>query len=114
MHHSLGTAIRDRRLWAGFVVVGAIVIAAIIVVVVVSPNGVSNEKKPQVTPQTYKEITVGMSQDAVERLVGPPESSNRAMVNGRLETCLYYEVLAESGTYQFCFADSTLDSKAKY
>jgi hypothetical protein len=99
---------------AGFVVLGAILIAVIIAVVVVPHSGVSNAKRFKVTLQRYMEIWVGMSQGAVERLVGPPESSNRAMVNGRAETCLYYEVLAESGTYQFCFADSTLESKARY
>jgi hypothetical protein len=55
-----------------------------------------------------------MSRREVERLLGSPESANSAMLNGELQRCVYYEVLSESGTYQFCFAEGALNSKHKY
>jgi hypothetical protein len=102
----------------GLVVLALVVIVVVVVVVVVlvvPRNGVKGETgAAQVTPRKYAQIRVGMSRREVERLLGSPESANSAMLNGQLQQCVYYEVLAESGTYQFCFADGGLDSKHKY
>jgi hypothetical protein len=93
------------------------IVAVIIVVAVVSVGGAvnkSDKSSKQVTPAKYAQITTGMSQTAVEQLLGKPETTNSTTIAGQTDNCIEYGVLAQSGTYQFCFSNGSLAEKSQF
>lgn len=73
----------------------------------------------QVDPAEFQSMPLGVSKDYVIGQFGKPESSDDQTVGGygagTLNTsCIYYGILSQNGSYQFCFDNGALSSKSRY
>jgi hypothetical protein len=72
----------------------------------------------QVDPTEFRSMPLGVSKDYVISQFGKPESSDDQTVGGYGSTlnssCIYYGVLSQNGSYQFCFDNGQLTAKSRY
>jgi len=68
----------------------------------------------QLSGVEFGRVERGMTTKRLRALVGDPETSHRTTVEGLEIECLYYGVVAASGSYQFCFTNGKLSTKARF
>jgi outer membrane protein assembly factor BamE (lipoprotein component of BamABCDE complex) len=96
---------------------GGLLVLVIVIVAVVSLGSASNDSEKsakQVGPAKYRQAHQGMTKPELRALLGKPESTDETSVSGLNMECWYYGILAQSGSYQFCFSNGKLDSKSRY
>jgi outer membrane protein assembly factor BamE (lipoprotein component of BamABCDE complex) len=96
---------------------GGLLILIIVIVTVVALGNASNDSEKsakQVGPAKYRQAHQGMTKPQLRTLLGKPESTDETTVSGSTMECWYYGILAQSGSYQFCFSNGKLDSKSRY
>ncbi len=110
-------------------VVGLVVLAAVVVVPVLlaqapgvrskaesllGGGGGSAQSSSQISRAEFNEIGSGISTKELRALVGEPDSSHAATVEGIEVECWYYGVGGATATYQLCFANGFLTSKLRF
>jgi outer membrane protein assembly factor BamE (lipoprotein component of BamABCDE complex) len=95
--------------------------ALIVVVIVVAIVGLghasdkSDKSSKQVKPAQFHALKIGARASHVHALFGKPESTDSTEVGGFKQTCWYYGVLSQKGSYQFCFnGKNRLEAKSRY
>ncbi len=68
----------------------------------------------QLSAVEFGQVARGVTPRRLRELVGTPETSHRATVEGLEIECLYYGIVGASGSYQFCFANGKLSTKARF
>jgi hypothetical protein len=68
----------------------------------------------QISSAEFVQVDRGVTTEQLRALVGEPESSSRARVEGIELDCLYYGIVGASGAFQFCFADDRLVSRFRF
>ena len=68
----------------------------------------------QLSASEFGQVRPGISSRRLRALVGEPEASRNASVEGLEIECLLYGIVGASGAYQFCFADGRLTTKARF
>ena len=77
-------------------------------------GGGKGQSGAQLSAVEFAEVARGVSAERLRELVGEPETAHRAGVEGLRIECLYYGIVGASGSYQFCFADGKLSTKARF
>lgn len=114
----LGSVVRGTgKAIKWLLILGALLVVVVVIVIVVSLGSASDKSEQsskQVGPTKFAQIHTGMKKPELRRLLGKPESTDFQEVEGLRMECWYYGVLAESGSYQFCFQNDKLSSKSRY
>jgi len=99
-------------------ILGALLIVVGIVAVIVSLGSAgskSEKSSKQVNPAQFHALKMGTPESRVRHLFGKPERTDATEVSGYKQTCWYYGILAQSGSYQFCFnGKNRLEVKNRY
>lgn len=110
-------------------VVGLVLLAAVVVVPVLLAQapGVRStaesllgaaepgtQSASQISRAEFNEIESGISPKELRALVGDPDSSHAATVEGIEVECWYYGVGGATATYQLCFSNGFLTSKLRF
>lgn len=74
----------------------------------------SGQSGAQISLAEFVEPRNGATTDRVRALVGEPESTSTAHVEGIELECWTYGISGASGAFQFCFADGRLSSRFRY
>jgi hypothetical protein len=78
----------------------------------------SDKSSAQVDPNAFAIMPIGVSESYVRSSFGSPQSSDDTTVGGYGGTlnsrCIYYGILSQNGSYQFCFDNGKLVSKSRY
>ena len=74
----------------------------------------SGQSRSQLSPVEFRDVRFGYTTARLRELVGTPETTHDATVEGLKLECWYYGIVGESGSYQFCFADGKLRSKFRF
>jgi hypothetical protein len=108
--HGTGKLIK----WTIFAGIGLIVIVVVVAIFSLGNAANKSEKSSkQVNPAQFNALKMGATPSHVRALFGTPESTSTTQVQGLKETCWEYGILAQSGTYQFCFDNGKLSSKLR-
>ena len=68
----------------------------------------------QLSTAEFAHIRPGITPRKLRGLVGEPESKSKTSVEGLEIECWYYGIVAETGSFQFCFANGKLTSRFRY
>ena len=68
----------------------------------------------QLSTAEFATIRPGITPTRLRGLVGEPESRSKTSVEGLEIECWYYGIVAETGSFQFCFANGKLTSRFRY
>ena len=68
----------------------------------------------QLSTAEFANIRPGITPARLRGLVGEPESGSSTSVEGLEIECWYYGIVAETGSFQFCFANGKLTSRFRY
>ena len=74
----------------------------------------TSQSRSQVSQVEFGDVRFGYTTARLRELVGTPEATHDANVEGLKLKCWYYGIVGESGSYQFCFADGRLRSKFRF
>ena len=77
-------------------------------------KGEKGQSASQLSAAEFARIPRGLTTARLRGLAGAPEDSHRVRVEGLELECLYYGIAATSGSYQFCFSDGRLATKARF
>lgn len=110
--HGVGSTIK----WTIRIIVLFILIGVVVAIIGIGSAANKSEKSSQqVTPAKYSQVHNGMTQSELQGLLGKPERTDTSEISGLGSlNCWYYGILAQSGTYQFCFDNGRLNYKARY
>lgn len=111
----VGRGVGKTVKWAA--IIGVLVIVVIVIVALVSLGGAADESERssrEVTPAEFTRIQTGATPEQVRAIIGAePERTDETTIEGLTMNCWYYGILAQSGTYQFCFQNGRLSSKSR-
>ena len=77
-------------------------------------RGETGQGAAQLSTAEFAHIRPGITPSRLRGLVGEPESKNKTRVEGMEIECWYYGIVAETGSFQFCFANGKLTSRFRY
>ena len=77
-------------------------------------DGPTSQGAAQLSTAEFAHIRPGITPTRLRGLVGEPESKNKTRVEGLEIECWYYGIVAETGSFQFCFANGKLTSRFRY
>ena len=117
--HAAGSVIKGTgKLIKWLVILAVAVVAVFVIVALVGLGNASNNSEKsakQVDPAAFSALAIGAQASTVRAIFGKPERTQVMQVSGEpTSTCWYYGILAQSGTYQLCFQNSRLYTKARY
>ena len=68
----------------------------------------------QISGAEYRSISIGTPRAQLRGLLGEPEHTSRATVEGVEIECWTYGVAGATGAFQLCFANGRLSSRFRY
>ncbi len=68
----------------------------------------------QISPREFVRVRRGETKERVRALLGEPETTARATVEGVAVECWLYGISGTTGAFQLCFADGRLSSRFRY
>ncbi len=68
----------------------------------------------QISSTEFVQVRRGASTRSVRALVGAPETTHTAKVEGLEVECWYYGIVGATGTYQLCFVDGKRTARARF
>ena len=80
----------------------------------VSREDVKGQSAAQLSPTEYVRLEQGTTRAAVRALAGEPDTKRAARVEGLEVDCWYYGIVGASGTFQLCFANGKLATRARF
>lgn len=111
----VGRGIGKTLKW--MLIVGALIVVLFIIIAIVALGSAaddSEQSSKEVTPAEYTAVKNGQTQAQVRAAIGAePERTDETQVQDLTMECWYYGILAESGTYQFCFSNGKLSTKSR-
>ena len=81
---------------------------------VVKGEGGAGQSAAQVSPAEFLALRRGQPKERVRELLGEPETTSSASVEGVDLDCWVYGVSGSSGAFQICFANGRLSSRFRY
>ncbi len=70
--------------------------------------------RSQISTAEFATVRPGITPRRLRELAGEPESRDATTVEGVKIECWYYGIVADTGSYQFCFANGKLTSRFRY
>jgi hypothetical protein len=68
----------------------------------------------QLSPTEYVRLQQGVTRAAVRSLAGEPDTKRAARVEGLEIDCWYYGIVGTTGTFQLCFSNGKLATRARF
>ena len=72
------------------------------------------QSRSQISPSEFLEVERGASTSRVRGLLGAPEETSKATVEGLDVECWLYGIAGGNGAFQLCFADGKLSSRFRF
>ena len=77
-------------------------------------TGAEGQGRSQISTAEFATVRPGITPRRLRELAGEPESRQKTTVEGVEIECWYYGIVADTGSYQFCFANGKLTSRFRY
>ena len=77
-------------------------------------GGGRGESRAQISPTEFVRVPRGATVAKARGLLGEPESTAKATVEGRTVECWLYGIAGATGAFQLCFDNGKLSSRFRY